>query len=281
MIIERARQALRRRVRRFWEPTVLWARSRGAVDGYVCREVLGSRMYLDVSDPGISRDLLIHGIREDWAIDVMRETLRPGQTVVDVGANIGYYVLFEASLVGPRGKVYGIEPVPDNFSLLERNVALNAYDTIELHRFAVSEAAGRSVMHLSHLRNWHAMTPVQGTGRTIEVEVRPLDAFLEGKPFPALVRMDVEGHEYEILRGMQRTIAEAPELTLFIEVHPHVIGAEKMTSMLTLLSTHGYDVARFASRRGEERTSTAQMLADEQFLAGARGGALVFFARRP
>ncbi len=280
MIVERAKQALRRRVKGLWEPAVLWARSRGAVDGYVCREVLGSRMYLDVSDPGISRDLLIHGIREDWAIDVMRETLRPGQVVVDVGANIGYYVLFEASLVGPEGRVYGIEPVPDNFSLLERNIALNAYDTIELHRFAVSEATGRSVMHLSHLRNWHAMTPVQGTGRTIEVEVRSLDAFLDGKPFPALVRMDVEGHEYEILRGMQRTISEAPELTLFIEVHPHVIGAEKMRSMLTLLSTHGYDVARFANRRGEERTSVAQMLADEPFLAGARGGALVFFARR-
>jgi FkbM family methyltransferase len=279
MIIERVTDALTRRVRRLWEPAVLWARSRGAVDGYVCREILGSRMYLDVQDPGICRDLLIHGIREDWAIAVMRETLRPGQTVVDVGANIGYYVLFEASLVGPSGRVYGIEPVPDNFSLLERNVALNVYGTIELHRFAVSETPGRSVMHLSHLRNWHAMTPVQGTGRTIDVEVQPLDAFLDGKPFPALVRMDVEGHEYQILRGMQRTIAEAPDLTLFIEIHPHIIGAEKMRSMLSMLVTHGYDVARFASRRGEEHTTIARLLADEPFLSGTRGGALVFFAR--
>ena len=194
MSIERIKQAAVRRFKKAWEPMVHGIRTTGAKDGYVCRDILGSRMFLDVKDPGICRDSILYGIREEWAIGVMKDLLRPGQTVVDVGANIGFYVLLESLKVGPSGKVYAIEPVPDNYELLRRNVDLNQRGNIEMHRCAVGDKPGRAQMHLSHLRNWHAMTAVHATGRVIDVEVVTLDAFLEGKPSPSLVRMDVEGY---------------------------------------------------------------------------------------
>jgi FkbM family methyltransferase len=279
MSIERIKEAASRRFKKAWEPVVHGLRTMGATDGYVRREVLGSQMYLDVKDPGICRDLILYGIREQWAIGVMKELLRPGQTVVDVGANIGFYVLLESLKVGPSGKVYAIEPVPDNYELLRRNVDLNRRGNIEMHRCAVGDKPGRAQMHLSHLRNWHAMTAVHATGRVIDVDVVTLDSFLDGKPAPSLVRMDVEGYEHEILRGMEQTLDRSNDLTLFIEIHPHIIGAEKMRSMLLLLERHGYQIARIASRRGEDTYTIGTYLADDAAMSGSRGGSLVFFSR--
>ena len=280
MSIERIKEAAFRRFKKVWEPMVHGIRTTGAKDGYVCREILGSRMFLDVTDPGICRDLILYGIREEWAIGVMKDLLRPGQTVVDVGANIGFYVLLESLKVGPSGKVYAIEPVPDNYELLRRNVDLNRRGNIEMHRCAVGDKPGRAQMHLSHLRNWHAMTAVHATGRVIEVEVVTLDAFLEGKPSPSLVRMDVEGYEYEILQGMEETLERSTDLTLFIEIHPHIMGAERMRSMLQLLARHGYEIARIAGRKGEDAYTIGTYLADDAAMSGSRGGSLVFFSRQ-
>ena len=96
-------------------------------NGYVEKEINGSRMYLDPTDKGLSIDLLVDGIREPYITEVTKRELKQGQTVVDIGANIGYYALLEARQVGPTGRVYAIEPVPENFATLNKNVRLNQY----------------------------------------------------------------------------------------------------------------------------------------------------------
>lgn len=279
MTIERLKKAASRRINKVWEPLVLGLRTRGAIDGYVCREVLGSKMYLDINDPGICRDLILRGIREDWGTEALRGLLHPGQTIVDIGANIGYYALLEAAMVGPAGKVYAIEPVPDNHALLRRNVELNGYRNIETYQFAVGDKSGLAQMHVSNLRNWHSMTDVHATGKVIDVEVRTLDAFLDGKLHPAIVRMDVEGYEHEILQGMVNTLTRDSGLTLYIEIHPHIMGHAKTAAMLRFLADHGYDISRMAGRAGEEYHSIQTLLEDGGAVSGERGGFLVFFSR--
>ena len=96
----------------------------------------------------------------------------------------------------------------------------------------------------------------------------------------AFARMDVEGFEHEILLGMTKTLATARDLTLYIEIHPHLMGAEKTRAMLDLLTSHRYEIARIASRNREERYDIASLRQDDAAVSGARGGFLVFFSRR-
>lgn len=277
--VDRIADAARRRVNKVWEPLVLGVKTMGARDGYVCRNILGSKMLLDVNDPGICRELLLSGVREEWGTEVLRGLLRPGQTIVDIGANICYYALFEASVVGPAGKVYAIEPVPANYDLLCRNVELNGYRNTETFQCGIGDRVGKAQMHISHLRNWHSMTDVHATGRVIDVDLITLDAFLDGKRCPSIIRMDVEGFEYEILNGMTKTLADAHKLTLYIEIHPHLMGREKTIAMLMTLASNGYGISRIAGRRREERYSIETLMQDDAAMSGQRGGFLVFFSR--
>jgi protein-L-isoaspartate O-methyltransferase len=81
-------------------------------------------MYLRIRDKGVSRQLALVGVREKFSTETLQGELREGDCVVDIGANIGYYALMEARLVGSYGKVYAIEPVSYNFQLLENNIQL-------------------------------------------------------------------------------------------------------------------------------------------------------------
>ncbi len=83
-------------------------------------KVQSNWMYLDLVNEGISRVLAIYGIREADHTQIMKRELKSGMAVLDIGSNIGYYPLLEASLVGTKGKVYAIEPDPRNIELLKK-----------------------------------------------------------------------------------------------------------------------------------------------------------------
>ena len=90
----------------------------------VLKDVLGSKMYLDETDLGLSWDLITDGIREAYLVEIVKKELKKGDIVIDIGANIGYYVLLESKIVGEKGKVYAIEPVPQNVDILRKNLFL-------------------------------------------------------------------------------------------------------------------------------------------------------------
>ena len=93
----------------------------------ILRKIQGSKMYLDISDPGISKELLFKGIHEDMATRVLKQEIKKGMTTVDIGANLGYYALLEASIVGDEGKVIAFEPVPRNFNILVKAFGFRCY----------------------------------------------------------------------------------------------------------------------------------------------------------
>lgn len=256
-----------------------WSLRVRSKDGYLLREIQGSQMLLDLNDYGISKDLTFNDIREDIATHMMHEVLKDGDVVVDVGANIGYYALMEAKLVGDEGAVYAIEPVPRNFKLLEKNVSINKYRSIELYHHAIGDYDGKSTMYISPLSNWHAMNDISGTGKTIEVDVFKLDTFLKDKPYPSLIRMDVEGFEYQILQGLKDTLAEDKPLILFIEYHPHIMKREKSLEFLEQMKSSGFFIRLIANRAGVQDLSIDDLMMDEENLAGKTGGFLVFFER--
>lgn len=192
-----------------------------AKDKLITKEIQGSTMYLNLDDFGLSKYLYLNGIREPECTKLMHQLLKPGMTIVEIGANIGYYALMEATHLGPTGKIYAIEPLPSNYDLLTKNVALNNYqDIIELHHLAISDKTGTTTLYVSDKHNLANMLNANADG-AVEVPTQTLDEFMKDKHLPDLIRMDIEGYEYYILDGMKHTLQACQNCTMFIEVHPY------------------------------------------------------------
>ena len=229
---------------------IIWFTSR---KGYVIKEILGSKMYLDRTDPGISSHLYIDGIREAISVGVVKRMLKEGDVTVEVGANIGYYALLESRLIGGSGKVYAIEPSKDNIELLRRNIELNGRTNIDTYECAIGDTNGYAPIYLMKQRNLNTLRDVAGTekeaylARKTEVRVMTLDEFIRDKRYPSLVRMDVEGYEYQVIKGMKNILAQKLPLILFIEFHFHLLKKEETVEIFEILRQSGFHIAVAAS----------------------------------
>jgi len=214
---------------------------------YIEKEIMGNRMFLDVKeDMGISYDLFRIGFREPFATKAFHEELSRGDVVVDIGANIGYYVLLEAMLVGKEGRVYAIEPVPQNVDLLKKNIKLNNYSNVEVFQLAIGNENKKDLIYLSSKRNCGSMIKkaVMSTYKDeMLVKVVSLDKFLENKPFPDLIRMDVEGYEIKIIRGMKKILESNKPLKIFVEIHPNIMKG-KTKDFLNILKNFGFQAKK-------------------------------------
>jgi FkbM family methyltransferase len=221
---------------------------------YLRKRIHGHEMDLDPRDKGISRTLLLFGTREAEHRILLERVLKPGMTVFDIGANIGYYALMEKGLIGPTGKVVAAEPAPANAELLRRNLALNGFTDVPVLEVAVSDQAGKRRFHLaeqSNLGSFHdSGTGARHlTGKTVEVEMRTLaDLAAEFGP-PDLIRMDVEGHEVEILTGLIAPVANgAIKPMVLFETHLSRYGPDHdMEAPLARLFELGYRARFLAS----------------------------------
>ncbi len=135
--------------------------------------------------------------------------LSPGDWVIDVGANIGHYTKKLSELVGPSGRVIALEPVPDTFSLLSANVSLFPYTNISLFNAAASDKlaiVGVSVpIFPSGLSNYYEAHISSASNSMLSVLTITLDSLCVDHPI-RLVKIDAEGHEDFVLRGMRGII---------------------------------------------------------------------------
>ena len=213
-------------------------------DSLIIKDIQGSKLYLNIRDKGASRELALVGIREKLATETLQSDLREGNCVVDIGANIGYYALMEARLVGSHGKVYAIEPVPHNIELLENSIRLNNYGNIETFQLAIGCQDDILRLYLSDHPNWCSFYPPHKIIGEIDIEVVSLDSFLKNKRPPNLIRMDVEGYEYEILNGMSSILKSNGSLKLFIEFHPDIMGRQRAIAFLSTLREYQFQLKK-------------------------------------
>jgi len=198
--------------------------------GFVTVNILGNMMKLDMNDYGIHRDLFLDRIREPIATEYVSKLLKPNDIVVDLGANIGYYVLLEAMRCE---KVYAIEPVKQNVDLLKFNVGINGYKNVEIFSLAIGDKNCRAEMNISTNSNLHSFYPVDGCLDKIEVDMITLDDFLINKKRPTFVRMDIEGYELKVLRGMKNTLKSLKKL--FIEIHAEIMNINETRELIDIL----------------------------------------------
>ena len=208
----------------------------------VCvKKIQGSYMSLNLKSGGIHTDLFMHGYREPEGTRTMQEIMKPDMTVLDIGANIGYYALMEAKACK---RVIAIEPDEKNYRDLNYNVQLNNYVNITTHRMAAGDTEGVINFALSNIPNWHRVA-AGGEKRIVSVPVSTVDNILSrmGKPKIDLLRMDVEGYEYNILNGARETIKRDRPM-MFLEIHRDLIKHFGKTArqLFELLAEYDYSV---------------------------------------
>jgi FkbM family methyltransferase len=159
-------------------------------------------------------------------LDLMRQHVRPGQHVVDVGANRGVYSLFLASLVGSRGRVDAIDPFPANVRRIVQ--ATGRRGNVQVHGVAVSDRRGIASLYVP-LHDGRQIDALATLGAepavdhdTLEVPIVPLDELLAdcGQPVD-FIKVDVEGHEPAVLAGATATLAARPTLVMEVEQRHH------------------------------------------------------------
>lgn len=148
--------------------------------------------------------------------------VRPGMTVLDIGANLGLYTVFFAHLVGGTGRVVAFEPDPALFALLRHNLTLNGGTNITAHNLALGSRSDRAVLRKMILNSGDNTLGFDGSRyfrREVPIDVVALDEFSPSLRFD-LVKIDVQGWEFEVLRGMARALAACPHAGIYFEVWP-------------------------------------------------------------
>jgi FkbM family methyltransferase len=203
----------------------------------------GQSMCLHPHDPSLSRELAIYGVHEPTATKLLKGFIHKGMTSVDIGANIGYYALLEANLVGQQGKVLAIEPESRNYELLLYNIELNNIKNIIVApQCAIGSADSLGKLYLGGSANWHSLSSTSDdTSPYVEVPVRKLDSLLGEMDLPSVdfIRMDIEGYEVEATKGMWHTL-DTFKPRLMIELHYDRAGIDGINELLTSLKSLGY-----------------------------------------
>lgn len=173
--------------------------------------VFGLEMELDLGDL-IQRDIYA-GLYEPFETRFIRKFLRPGMTVVDVGANVGYYTWLAAGLVEPAGRVLAIEPGPYAFDRLQRVIRANRLDNVECRQMALSDYSGRGTLYVPRPIDGNynpSFNPYLSGMDSVDVTVERLDHVLDaaGLGRVDLMKVDVEGHELRVFRGAGRAIRD-------------------------------------------------------------------------
>lgn len=239
--------------------------------------VLDFEMVVDLADAGISRDLLADGVREPLATARYRKELerleadRGGLTVLDVGANIGYFVLVHLMSAGPDSRAIAIEPNPKSVRLLRENLRRNGVErVVDCHQCAAGAESG----HLTLTRSTHSNLATVGTQPTgahyvdeIDVQVRTIDELLDATDVPIdVVRMDLQGYEYEVFRGMSTQLDRGNVGLAFLEIHPwYLQDRDEYDPFLTLLQDEGFELTFAADGRTAVLRADKPTYAEREF----------------
>ena len=195
----------------------------------LCVTKFGDKIYVDTRDTSLAPHLMVQGEWEPWVSNQFRQSLaaRPGAHVIDVGANFGWYTLLACRLGASH--VTAFEPNPRLAALLRRTVSVNGLrQKVTVCQYAASDSAGRRRLVFDTYELGGGSLPqvtspmLKSTEEVVLVETQRLDdGIVPGfalEPRPGLViKIDVEGHELDVLRGAEKILKLRP--VLFVEHH--------------------------------------------------------------
>jgi FkbM family methyltransferase len=151
--------------------------------------------------------------------------VRPGMVTVDVGANLGLHTLHLARLVGPAGRVYAIEPDPDNFRALERAMSSAGLSQVHAIFAAANDHPGELVLYRSEVNGGdHRIHPSAEARHCVPVSGIVLDDLLADDERVDFLKIDVQGAEMATVRGLSRTLTRSPGIGILCELSPDLLA---------------------------------------------------------
>lgn len=199
------------------------------------KTVYGQKIICSASDISLTPHIIHDGYWENWITKVFLEIVKPGMTVLDIGANIGYYSLLAASRVGATGKVISFEANPELADILASNFSINGYLNFStVNNIAVYSEEKQIPFtlcrkHLGSSSLWmneKVANAYYDHAETIIVQAKPLDSVIPKETQVDFIKMDAEGAELHILKGGHRIINENKHLMILSEFsHPHITAS--------------------------------------------------------
>lgn len=208
---------------------------------------------------------LFSGFEERLYLD----RVKAGMTVLEIGANIGFFTLLFSRLAGGAGRVISFEPDPGNFRLLEKNIEANACGNVVCVRKAVSDKTGAARLFRSeeHHGDHRIFDSSDGRG-SVEIEAAAIDDFLPAGAAVDFIKLDVQGAEYAALLGMERTILTSGKLVMLCEFSPGLLikAGAGPGEMLKKLAGYGFSLKYL-----DEETDSIKSATQEELLALCQG----------
>lgn len=193
----------------------------------------------------------VYGSWEPEVVEAILPHISAGMTVLDIGAQSGFFSILFSKLVGPTGRVFAFEPLPANFRILEQNVSLNRLENVTVSRKAVVQYSGEILFEFPHHEASLVAGPLEESDSrgTFTVPCTSLDDFFAGKDVPVdFLKIDVEGAEGGVLEGAFATLVkyrpammvELHNMERHLDGHPVAKNLEHSGYQLRWLSEVGY-----------------------------------------
>jgi len=190
------------------------------------KRVRGFSILLNQSDRVISSSIASLGWWDLGTTKLVQRVLKEGSIFVDVGANVGWFTLLGATIVGDEGKVLAFEPEPRNARLLNESIRMNGANNARLFPSAVSDTDGEKILSLSPVPGFHSIKRPVGIERLVVPSVK-LDSVAEqvGLARIDLLKVDVEGAEPEVMIGAHDLLEGARVRQIALEWNPEAWSA--------------------------------------------------------
>jgi len=229
-------------------------------------------IYVRVSDPSdsVGLHMLRAGTREPESMQLFRELLAPGMTIVDAGANIGEYTLVAAHDVGPSGQVHAFEPTPAAARHLRANVELNEMSNVRINEKALIDVPGQVSFHVEQDEpdTNYVMRDDAGEGR-VTVDATTLDDYVSQTQLlnVDLIKMDIEGAEVMALGGATRLLSGEAAPILIVEANTACLARAGTTvgALIRLVNSYGYACYVIDSHGGASSYSNVLAVKDSHF----------------
>lgn len=193
----------------------------------------GLRVLVDTRTMDVGVHLLTCGRWESHEVDLFTRLVKPNHTVFDIGANHGVYALVAAQAVGRGGRVHAFEPNPRLAELVRLSLSMNGFSGwAQTHPVGVSDAAGLARLVFSDAFSGGGAIATAGdvaTHSSVECRLVVLDAYEPTATCRVdVVKIDVEGHEGRVLRGMRGILARSPDIRMMMEFSPSMMARSGM-----------------------------------------------------
>ncbi len=230
-------------IRRFYPIRIIDNFLSSSIDYSRPIKISSHKMFLGPKS-GVSKNIIWYGVHEPFGTALVKNEVKNGDVVLDLGANIGYYTLILADAVGDTGKVFAFEPDPSNFSLLKKNVEINGYKNVILARKAVSNKTGKTRLYVCDEDvGWHSIHEYSYCNRSTEVETIRLDDYFKDQDNGInFIKMDIVGAEFEAIGGMPLLLQRNNKLKIVTEFQSRVIkeSGRNILDLPSLLMEYGF-----------------------------------------